>query len=185
MGTVPQGKKNPLTGISLWKESYWRFMLDKCPGYKFDEDSELQKAKRLTPELLWRLACGYFEAAENDNIVQRDFIRSGPDAGRIIEIPRRRPYSLTGFEMYVEAYGIRARLSDFFTNRDSQYSEFIPVCARIRSIIQQDKFDGAAVGIYNPHLIIRDLGLAEKVDAGITVEQPLFAEQPTDPDNVD
>ena len=83
---------------------------------------------------------------------------------------------VTGFEMYVEAYGIRARLSDFFTNRDSRYPEFEAVCNRIRSIIAQDKFDGAAVGVYNANLMIRDLGLAEKVEAGISVEQPLFGD---------
>lgn len=177
------GRTNPLSGIPLWKERYWQFMKDHVPGYDYDSDTELSSkdTKRLTPELLWRLACGYFEAAENDVIMQRDFIRSGLDAGRIIEIPRRRPYSLTGFEMYVEAYGIRARLSDFFTNRDSKYPGFEAVCNRIRSIITQDKYDGAAVGIYNANLVIRDLGLTEKVEAGITVEQPLFG----DPQNND
>lgn len=167
---------NPLTGVKLWKESYWRCMQEHVPGYDPAEDLESQNANRLTPDMLWRLACAYFEAAENDVIMRTDFIRSGPDAGRIIEIPMRRPYSLTGFEMYVEAYGIRARLSDFFTNRDSKYPEFEAVCNRIRTIITQDKFDGAAVGIYNANLIIRDLGLSEKVEAGITVEQPLFGE---------
>lgn len=167
---------NPLTGVQLWKESYWRFMQDHVPGYEPEDDEEAKNAKKLTPGMLWRLACAYFEAANADVIIKLDFIKSGPDAGRIIELPTRRPYSLTGFEMYVEAYGIRARLSDFFTNRDSRYPEFEAVCNRIRAIITQDKFDGAAVGIYNANLMIRDLGLAEKVEAGITVEQPLFGE---------
>lgn len=151
------------------------------PGYESeypspDQDPEIMGAKRLTPEMLWKLACAYFEAASADTIDKLDFIRSGPDAGKIIHLPTTRPYSMCGFEMYVEAYGIRARLSDFFTNRDSKYTEFEPVCNRIRAIINQSKFDGAAVGIYNANLIIRDLGLAEKVEAGISVEQPLFGD---------
>ena len=81
LAAANSNRVNPITGVQLWKESYWRFMQEHVPGYDPAEDEEAKKARKLTPDMLWRLACAYFEAAEADTIIKLDFIRSGPDAG--------------------------------------------------------------------------------------------------------
>jgi hypothetical protein len=42
--------------------------------------------------------------------------------------------------------------------------DFLVVTARIEQIIYTQKFEGAAVGIFNANIISRDLGLIDKSD---------------------
>ena len=166
-------------GIRPWTKAYWKTMMEYDPSFK--PDPEDVKQRHLTPEMLWKLACLYFRDAHNDTIIKRDYIRSGEKAGQVVEIKVQRPFSHCGLEMFIEAHGIVARISDFRTNKDGKYPEFRDVTERIDAIIRQDKFDGAAVGNYNAALITRDLGLAENLQAQVAVEQPLFTDLPQAP----
>jgi hypothetical protein len=179
MGTTPQTQKKDADGVRPWTKAYWKLMKERCPGYEPNTDDALQD--HMTPEMLKNLAILYFEEAHNDAIIKRDYIRSGEKAGVIVEIPVQRPFSHCGLEMFIEANGIKPRISDYRKNRDGKYQEFAEVTAWIDAVIAQDKYDGAAVGNYNSMLVIRDLGLAEKVDASVKAEQPLFSDLPQAP----
>lgn len=169
------------TGLRPWQPHFWDALIGQCPG-KEDEIRRDMGApgSKLTPEALWDLACLYFAGENDDTMIKKDFIRSGESAGKIVEITTTRPFSWVSFELFLLYKGVRASIYQIKNNDGDRYPEFKEVVARIDRIIYEQKFDGAAIGGYNPQLIIRDLGLAEKVDANVKAEQPLFVdtEQP-------
>lgn len=166
------------TGLRPWQKAYWKAMVGCCPEA---DNYNLPTGGRLTPDVLWNLACLYFAGEELDTMIKKDFIRSGESAGKIVEMTTTRPFSWTSFGLFLLANGIKGEILNIKSNRDDHYPEFKEVIARIDNVIYQQKFDGAAIGGFNPQLIIRDLGLAEKVDANLKQEQPLFVDTPQPP----
>lgn len=170
------GRSAPKENLRPWTPEFWERM-KHIPLRPTAEDPGIE----LTPEVLWALACEYFGEAHKDKMYMKDFIRSGDSAGKIVDLPVDRPYSWTSLELFVLQKGVRRCLSDIRLNKDNAFTEFIPVVQQISSVIYQQKFDGAAVGGYNPQLIIRDLGLADKTDVKLQQEQPLFVDTPQPP----
>ena len=176
---IPGGqiaRMTPKENLHPWSEDFCEKMAN-IPLNPTAEDPGIA----LTPEVLWALACKYFLQGRQDEMERKDFIRSGESAGKVVKVPVTRPYSWTSFELYLTYLGVRRSLQDIRLNRENQFNEYIPVIQKIDSVIYQQKFDRAAMGDYNPQLIIRDLGLAEKVDAKLQQEQPLFVDTPQAP----
>ena len=118
-----------------------------------------------SPELLWESACEYFEWCDENPFIQIDF--KGKDADKV-EIPRMRPYTWGGLEVYLEIESLR----NYKTQEG--YEDFLQVITRIEKIIYDQKFSGAASGFFNANIISRDLGLADKKEIEAKIEQPLF-----------
>lgn len=55
-----------------------------------------------------------------------------------------------------------------------QREGFIEITTRVREIIYNQKFEGAASGFFNANIIARDLGLIDKQHHDVKTEQPLF-----------
>ena len=127
-----------------------------------------------SPKKLWDLFCDYYDLAKNNPVEKEDFIRGGELAGSKIKIKLERPLTWAGFESMLRDRDIIAKMEDYKANREGKYSEFSEVIARIEQKMWDDKFSGASVGIYNANIIARDLGLTDKTQNTITVEQPLF-----------
>lgn len=161
-----------------WRPEFWKSLMGKCPG-KAPEDGD--ETAKLTPEKLWDLACLYFAGEADDTMIKKDFIRSGESAGKVVEMTTTRPFSWNSFGLFALYHNVKEDVHDIRLNRDNRYNDFKEVVAMIDQVIYQQKFDGAAIGGYNPQLIIRDLGLAEKVDASVKQEQPLFVDAPQPP----
>lgn len=178
-GKQPIDKK---TGLRPWQPAFWEALIGQCPG---KEDVAMQDSgapgSKLTPEALWDMACLYFRGENDDTMIKKDFIRSGEAAGKIVEVTTTRPFSWTSFELFLLYKGIRSNVFAIKNNDGDRYPEFKEVIRRIDNVIYEQKFDGAAIGGYNPQLIIRDLGLSEKVDANVKAEQPLFVDAPQPP----
>lgn len=160
------------TGFRPWQKAFWNAMIGKCPG----KDDAGAPGSAMTPEALWDLACLYFQGEDEDTMVKKDFIRSGENAGKVVEITTLRPFSWNSFDLFMLYHGINTSIHDIRRNKDGKYAAFQDVVARIENVIYEQKFDGAAIGVYSQQLIIRDLGLAEKVDASVRAEQPLFVD---------
>jgi hypothetical protein len=69
-----------------------------------------------------------------------------------------RPYTLKGFCLYCGA--CEAWFKEF--KRRDLSNDFIAVIHKIEDIIYNQKFEGAAIGIFNSNIIARDLGLTDK-----------------------
>lgn len=122
-----------------------------------------------SPELLWEAACEYFKHIDvspwqkNEQLkqpIKKKNKETGEDeVTAIVQIPTARPYSLSGFCLYVDASESWWRN---FRNKESLSSDFLTVISRIEAVIDTQQFEGATVGAFNANIISRKLGLAEK-----------------------
>lgn len=85
----------------------------------------------------------------------------------IIEMPKMRPMTLIGLCNFI----------DIALNTFKEYEkrkDFLPVTTRIRHIIENHQFEGAASGFLNPNIIARALGLIDKREMEVRQQPPLF-----------
>lgn len=96
------------------------------------------------------------------------------------QLPKMRPYTMQGLCLYLDCnteyfYHFEADLK----KKDDHISkDFNQIVMRIRETIYNQKFSGAAAGFLNPNIIARDLGLVDKTQTDVRVEQPLFGDDP-------
>lgn len=122
-----------------------------------------------TPELMWEAATEYFQWCE-DNPFQKaeaKVISGGykePGSVEIASLPYMRPFTIQGLCLYFDCNV--QYLAQFEAKLDGKTDElskgFALVITRIREIIYNQKFSGAASGFFNANIIARDLGLADK-----------------------
>jgi hypothetical protein len=116
-----------------------------------------------TPDLLWDAACEYFDWCENNPIMETDF--RGKDAYEV-QIPKKRPFTLHGLCIYLDCH--TTYFNDFensIKGKDDEISlGFSKVIRTIKEVIYNQKFTGAAIGIFNANIIARDLGLKDSSD---------------------
>jgi len=108
-----------------------------------------------SPEAMWQAACEYFEWMESrPQYEARPFQYKGDVFMK--NIPRRRPFTLQGllvfFDMSIYVWG-------GYKNRRGPGYAF--VAEQIEHVIFTQKFEGAAVDLFNANIIARDLGLRD------------------------
>lgn len=82
-----------------------------------------------------------------------------------VSIPLKRPYSVRGLVQYLGTshdYFDTIIRGEVAPPSSIPHEEFVGYWNTIKGMIWQQKFDGAAVGMFNANLIARDLGLADK-----------------------
>jgi hypothetical protein len=114
---------------------------------------------------LWELACLYFERVDSAPIKKKDFIRGGDKAGTQIDVDAARPYTWSGFEDFLFEEGIVMTLDNYKHNRKGTHNGYEEVVAQIGKVMYANKFEGASVGIFNPVIIARELGLVDKTQS--------------------
>lgn len=80
-----------------------------------------------------------------------------------VELPKRRPLTMEGFENWLEDHGIINDIGDYMSNKGESYTDFSTICTRIKREIRQDQIEGGMAGLYNPSITQRLTGLQEKV----------------------
>lgn len=124
-----------------------------------------------SPELLWGAACEYFEWVDENPLIEVDYVGS-----HAVECERKhpRPYTIHAFLLYIDAHV--GYWSEF--KRNNTDKDFSVVIHRVEQTIYNQKFEGAAAGLFNANIISRDLGLADKqeqkqdttISGAVTVE---------------
>jgi hypothetical protein len=121
-----------------------------------------------TPELLWDAACEYFEWCEANPLYKSEAktvnIGDFKSKVEIVELPLLRAFTIHGLCRYWDCNTVylnqfEASLAD---KTDDLSKDFSKVVTRVRDILYEQKFSGAASGLLNPNIIARDLGLADK-----------------------
>ena len=110
---------------------------------------------------------------------KEELIKGGMFAGDQGTINLKRPYTWDGFSVFLYTKGIISKIKDYKENTDCRYEDYQPIIRAIGEVIWAQKFEGAAVGIFNSNIIAREIGLSEKLEQSITVDQPLFPEEST------
>lgn len=114
-----------------------------------------------TPQLLWEAACEYFQWCDENPLIEIDF--KGKDADRV-ELPKMRAYTMHGLCLYLDCNTVYFNQFEMSIRdkTDELSKDFSKVITRIREVVYNQKFTGAAAGFLNPNIIARDLGLADK-----------------------
>jgi hypothetical protein len=124
-----------------------------------------------TPERMWELFLAYVKEVKSNPRKKVVFVgKDGIQKDELLE----RPLTLEGFELYVADLHIAMNLQQYFENRDGRYENYISICTRILKSIRHDQIEGGMVGQYNASITQRLNGLAEKTQAEVKIEQPLF-----------
>lgn len=127
------------------------------------------------PVLMWEAASEYFEWCDNnplmEAVVQKRKINRDEEIIELIDCPKKRPYTMQGLCLYL---GCSTEFFRHFEENNKDASDFMPIITRIRETIYNHKFTGAASGFFNANIIARDLGLVDKKQQDVKVEQPLF-----------
>jgi hypothetical protein len=108
-------------------------------------------------EELWKACVEYFEYTDSRTWDKIDF--KGKDVEKV-EIPTSPPYTLSGLFIFLE---IDENTWQRY-RKEKSYEEFWAIVNQVDRIIYTQKFEGAAVGAYNPMIIARDLGLRDRTD---------------------
>lgn len=109
-------------------------------------------------EELWKDCEGYFKFMDENPFEYQD--NKGTKNVNTIQV--KRPYTLHSLCLYLD---IQRPTWCEWRKKDHDFSK---VVHKVDDIIYNQKFEGAAIGLYNSNIIIRDLGLAEKRDYSST-----------------
>lgn len=131
-------------------------MEDKDQLYKYVHPGG-RPAKFKTPEELWECACKYFAWVDSHAWEKPELIKSGADAGKVINVPLKLPYTLEGFMVF-------ANLNDAYLRqlKTDKAKEFSTIIDKIYKVVETQQLSGATVGVFNHHIVARKLGLVEK-----------------------
>lgn len=112
-----------------------------------------------SPEMLSNAADEYFQQCIDNPIIEIDY--RGKDLVRI-ELPHPKVFQkgeLARF-CHVSQWSVINELKGVS-------EDFVQVVTRIEGIIHDQKFQHAAVGMFNSNIVARDLGLSDKKDIAV------------------
>jgi hypothetical protein len=107
------------------------------------------------PAELWLDCVSYFEWAADNAVLTIDVVKYQGEA-LVIDIPHPRPMTQMGLCVFL---GITHPTWQSWRRREEVFAD---VVATVDAVIFEQKFTGAAVGLFNPALIARELGLMTK-----------------------
>lgn len=110
-----------------------------------------------SPLEMYEACMDYFNWCDKNPWYKNELIRGGDLAGLIMAVPVGRPYTLIAMCHYI---GIHENTFREYENR----KEFLEVVTYVKQRIYNQKYEGAAVGLFNSNIIARDLGLRDNKD---------------------
>lgn len=120
--------------------------------------------KEHTPETLMEAACEYFRHVESTPFKVDKLFSNGTSG----QVKVHKPFTQKGLCLFVNI------TEDTYRNYQKD-KDFFEVTKEIDLIIYDNKFTGAATGLFNSNIIARDLGLTDKQETKVIAEQPLFS----------
>lgn len=114
-----------------------------------------------TPEILWKLFEEYVNHERQNPLYKTEYV--GKD-GNTVYTPLAVPITFEGFECYLADIDYIQDLGQYSSNREGAYDEYVTIITRIRKNCFVQNFKGASVGLFNPNIIARKLGLKDTVD---------------------
>jgi hypothetical protein len=109
---------------------------------------------------LWEAAQEYFDWCDKHPWKKKEAIKSGDMAGKTMNVPTQRPYTLSGFMVYCGAS--EAYWRTFKGTEAGKRKDFLSVISAIEEVIRTQQVEGASVGAFNANIISRLLGLTDR-----------------------
>jgi hypothetical protein len=113
-----------------------------------------------TPDDLWEAASEYFDWVEANPLWETKVTQY---QGAPVDMPVAKMRAMTedGLQIFLD-------ISETCWTDYCQKEDFAAVTKRIKQIIRNQKFEGAAAELFNPNIIARDLGLKDKTEQELT-----------------
>jgi len=124
-----------------------------------------------TPEELWDAFEQYRSENKEHPYLVHDYV--GKDGKEVFK-QKERPLTFRGFEGWLAENGVCFDLSLYQKAEHEHHKKFIPIISRIRATCDKDMLEGASAGVYAGNIASRLLGLVDKQENTVHVEQPLF-----------
>jgi hypothetical protein len=124
-----------------------------------------------SPDKLWELFLNYVSFEAINPMYKVEYV--GKD-GRIERTPLETPITFEGFECYLADKKVINDLGDYAKNDNGRYTDYAPIITRITKNCFVHNFKGASVGLFNPNIIAKKLGLIDRIQNDVKVEQGLF-----------
>ncbi len=120
------------------------------------------------PEDLWKAACEYFEWVEENPLIEiKAFQFQGQPVK--VEVPKMRAMTINGLCLFL---GVNTEyIYQFEAALDKETEEgkaFSNIISHIKTVIRNQKLEGAAADLLNANIISRELGLKDKSEQEIT-----------------
>ena len=112
-----------------------------------------------SPEKLLEYFKDYVKHEFANPMTKREYV--GRD-GVPVDKPLETPITFDGFECYLADKEIINDLGDYVSNKGDKYGDYSTIITRIQKNCYVHNYKGAAVGLFNPSLIARKLGLTDK-----------------------
>ena len=112
-----------------------------------------------SPKALWEEACDYFRFVDQNPFLKQELIKGGEAAGGLRDVRQNRPYTVQGCEIF-----LRIKPNSLSMWSKSSNEDLADVAQTIKHVIDNDKLEGAIAGIFVPSIVVRDLGLTDKVE---------------------
>lgn len=130
--------------------------------WKFRKDF-LGRKKEYTPKEWFEKIVEYFEWQQKQYWTKKESIKSGELAGTTMSVPITPPMNVGGLCLFAD---IDRRT---YTNYKSGegYEDFFPITNWAAEIIELNQLEGATIGAFNPNIIARQLGLADKQEIDV------------------
>lgn len=126
---------------------------------------------KYTPEEVERKFVEYVEHNKTCTFYRNELIKSGDRAGDVIKVEVPAPLTIVGFCVYL---GIsKETFYEWLGNPDKGFSDILTMC---KTFIEQNQVSGAAAGVFNPMIVARLLGLADKQQHELTAPDKITIE---------
>jgi len=115
-----------------------------------------------TPEIFWKLFQEYvIDLKEKESEWLK--IQYVGKEGDKKEDPLKLPLTIEGFKRYCWDSGIGC-VEQYFKNQDEAYTEFLPICSRVKNSIRENQILGGMLNVFNPSITQRLNNLNENID---------------------
>jgi hypothetical protein len=123
---------------------------------KMGRPRKIKDAEQL--EHLWE---EFKEWSDTNPLVYKETTK-GPKGTFEKVINHRKAWTWQAFDTWLRHEGYIETTRDYRDNKNAAYTDFSAVITHIGEEMYQQKFAGAASGLYNANIIARDLGLVDK-----------------------
>lgn len=138
------------------------------------------RERKYSPNALLKKANEYFQWVLKNPLKEQQLFHY---QGNVIskDVNKMRPFTLEGFcnysDIVVNTFKNyeKSEITDEMTDKERKTAnDFLTVTARIRQIIDNQQFEGAAAGLLNHNIIASKLGLLNRIEHQGNVDKPLL-----------
>lgn len=119
---------------------------------------------KYTPKQWAEKMMDYLDYMDGHTWDKQEAIKSGDKVGTLISVPTKTPLTIQGFCNFA---GVSSELYARYKS-DKGFEDYHGITTYMDGIIKQNQLEGSMVGAYNPNIVARLLGLAEKTETDHT-----------------